>query len=212
MTLGCSQGLPRVVERTFIDKFHLNFQLSYENHNIHINMFDRCLFLLSESAMKRVTLHEYNRRNWSSFYIFWAFTVFVFPACDSHQENGWRQLEYITNMLQSVVMTMYGSVMILAYDKSSEGLHQGERSHGHVDGRTPLAASRRWKVKQEWEGREFIRVRRWSRSSALSRGGQWGFPLALPADCRPPLPRGSLQGDRGFHRCPGHGTPSPSLW
>lgn len=63
--------------------------------------------------------------------------------------------------------------------------------------------------RERWE---FIRVRRWSRSSAWSRDDQWGFPLALAEDCRPQLLRGSLQGDRGFHRCPDHGTLSLNLW
>lgn len=60
-------------------------------------------------------------------------------------------------------------------------------------------------------GWEFIKVRRWSRSSAWSRDGQWGFPPALAGDCRPRLLRGSLQGDRGSHRCPGRETLSLSL-
>lgn len=129
----------------------------------------------------------------------------------SRKDNG----EHYTNLLQSRYYHYVWLVMILACDRSLEVCRckrfHGEWSHRHVDGQTPLAASLRWKVEQEGKGWQFIRVRRWSRSSAWSRDGQWGSPLALAGDCRPLLLRGNLQGGRGFHRCPGHGTLSLNL-
>lgn len=153
---------------------------------------------------KSFIYHYINTTRDNQLFFYMKFTFF-FQHVIFNKDISAANLRYVTTKLDLV--------MDSACDKSLFGCQyfNVECSYRHVQRQISLAATLRWKVEKDGKGWEFIWVRRWSRSFAWSRDGQWGFPLAPAVDCLPQLLRGSLQGDQGCHHCPGHGTPFLSL-